>query len=200
MLTDVNSPHQRVIGKSADSKKTLLQGAVEGHVLVKNANAALPLKDPKLVSVFGCDAVNSGRGLTDDYSDTLITNLAKKCSNTIIVIHNAGIRLVDDWVQNGNITPVMFAHLPGQDTGRSLVDLLYGRANPSDKLPYTVTRRLLTTAISCHPPSLRVKYLLFPQDDSPGQFIGYRALTRSILLHILNLDSACLTQFSNILA
>lgn len=260
MPTDVNSPHQRVIGKSADSKEALLQGAIEGHVLVKNTKAALPLKAPKLVSVFGYDAVNadylnvaiagvsqptatqnstlyvaggSGAnsaayvdspleaitrqayedntsvmwdiysqdpdvdptsdvclvlvnaystegfdrpGLTDDYSDTLITNVAQKCSNTVVVIHNAGIRIVDDWIENDNITAVIFAHLPGQDTGRSLVDLLYGRANPSGRLPYTVAKRASDYGDLLAPAEPEGKYWLFPQDDfTEGQFIDYRA-------------------------
>ena len=260
MPTDVNSPHQRVIGKSADSKEALLQGAIEGHVLVKNTNAALPLKAPKLVSVFGYDAVNtdylnvaltgvsqptatqnstlysaggSGAnsaayvdspleainrqayedntsvmwdiysqdpdvdptsdvclvlvnaystegydrpGLTDDYSDTLVTNVAQKCSNTVVVIHNAGIRIVDDWIENDNVTAVIFAHLPGQDTGRSLVDLLYGRANPSGRLPYTVAKKASDYGDLLSPAQPEGKYWLFPQADfTEGQFIDYRA-------------------------
>lgn len=39
------------------SKPVLLQGAIEGHVLVKNVNKALPLNKPRLVSLFGYDAV-----------------------------------------------------------------------------------------------------------------------------------------------
>jgi beta-glucosidase len=35
------------------------------------------------------------RKLQDDYSDGLALNVASSCSNTIVVIRNAGIRLVD---------------------------------------------------------------------------------------------------------
>jgi beta-glucosidase len=34
---------------------------MEGHVLVKNTNSALPLKSPKLLSIFGYDAVAPGK-------------------------------------------------------------------------------------------------------------------------------------------
>lgn len=37
-------------------------------------------------------------GLADPYSDSVIENVAANCSNTIVVIHNAGIRLVDAWL------------------------------------------------------------------------------------------------------
>ena len=56
MPKDPNTEHQRVIARSPASKGTLLQSAIEGHVLVKNTNQALPLKSPRLVSVFGYDA------------------------------------------------------------------------------------------------------------------------------------------------
>jgi hypothetical protein len=35
---------------------------------------------------------------------------------------------------------VLWAGLPGQESGNSLVDVLYGDFNPSAKLPYTIAR------------------------------------------------------------
>lgn len=264
MPSDITAPHQKVVGKSADSKDVLLQGAIEGHVLVKNTNKALPLKAPGLISVFGYDApapdylevslpysttvpefINSTQyvgggsgansaayldapidaiqrqayednssvmwdftsqdpdvdttsdvclvfvndystegadraGLTNDYSDTLITNVASKCANTMVIIHNAGIRVVDTWIENDNITAVIFAHLPGQDTGRALTDILYGRANPSGRLPYTVAKQASDYGAILSPAEPEGKYWLFPQSDfSEGQFIDYRAFDKA---------------------
>ncbi|BCR91138.1 beta-glucosidase [Aspergillus chevalieri] len=262
MPKDVAAEHQRVIATSPDSKGTLLQSATEGHVLVKNTNGALPLKSPRLVSVFGYDAkgpdalqfntinfqssypaiqknhtlwVGGGSGenspayvdapidalqrqayedgssllwnfdsidpqldptsdvclvfinsyatesqdrpgLTDEYSDTLVTNVANKCNNTVVVLHNAGIRLVDAWVDHENVTAVIFAHLPGQDTGRAVVDLLYGRANPSGRLPYTVARKAEDYGSLLQPSQREGDYWLFPQSNfSEGVLIDYRA-------------------------
>jgi len=79
-------------------------------------------------------------GVRDDYSDALVLNIAKQCNNTIVVIHNAGVRLVDQFADNPNVTAIMYAHLPGQDSGRALVSLLYGESNPSGKLPYSVPK------------------------------------------------------------
>jgi len=76
--------------------------------------------------------------LADPYSDELVMNVANNCNNTIVSIHNAGIRVVDAWVDHPNITAVVFSHLPGQDSGRALVELLYGRQSFSGRLPYTV--------------------------------------------------------------
>lgn len=53
MAYDYNVAHTRVNAKNPASKKTIFDGAVEGHVLLKNTNGALPLKAPQMLSLFG---------------------------------------------------------------------------------------------------------------------------------------------------
>ncbi|KAM0542563.1 hypothetical protein ACHAPJ_012734 [Fusarium lateritium] len=289
LAADLWTPHPVVDARNASAKPTLFDGAVEGHVLVKNTNATLPLKNNlKLVSLFGYShkapdknnpepaegmwapwggAVQSanlteinlgflgnlsvtysaiapngtiisggGSGGTawslfsspfdalvtrakedgtalfwdfeswdptvnptseacivagnawasegwdrpavyDDYTDGLINNVADKCKNTIVVFHNAGTRLVDGFIDHPNVTAVIFAHLPGQDSGDALVSLLYGDENPSGRLPYTVARNE-TDYGSTLKPDLTLaphQFQHFPQSDfSEGVFIDYR--------------------------
>jgi beta-glucosidase len=78
--------------------------------------------------------------LQNVYSDDLVVHVADRCQNTIVVIHNAGIRLVDSWIDHPNVTAVIFAHLPGENSGNALVEVMYGRQSPSGRLPYTVAR------------------------------------------------------------
>lgn len=78
--------------------------------------------------------------LSDAASDQLVKNVANKCGNTVVIIHNAWIRLVDNWIEHPNVTAVMYAHLPGQESGDALVDILYGNVSPSGRLPYTVAK------------------------------------------------------------
>lgn len=59
----------------------------------------------------------------------------------MVFIHNAGIRLVDAWIDHPNVTAVMYAHLPGQDAGRALAKLIFGDVSPSGRLPYTVAKK-----------------------------------------------------------
>ena len=247
MAPNLNSPHDYIDAKDPAAKQSMLQQAIEGHVLVKNINGALPLQKPQVVSLFGYGAtvqpiyndnsfefsfnweiannltsnditiegqngivqnppatangvliVGGGSGsntpsyisapydalqarayddnfqlfydftsnnpvveaasdacvvvinayssegwdrttgLLDEASDELITNVASQCSNTIVIIHNAGPRIVDAWIDNPNITAVIFAHLPGQDAGRALASILFGDVSPSGRLPYTL--------------------------------------------------------------
>lgn len=51
-------PHQIVDARSPDSVPVRLDGAIAGHVLVKNSNHALPLKKPIMLSVFGYSATS----------------------------------------------------------------------------------------------------------------------------------------------
>ncbi|KAF2163824.1 glycoside hydrolase family 3 protein [Zasmidium cellare ATCC 36951] len=110
--------------------------------------------------------------LKDDFSDRLINNVAANCTNTIVVIHSAGIRVVDAWIDHPNVTAVVFALLPGQETGNSIVDVLYGDVSPSGRLPFTVAKKeadygsLLNTTLGSGP---------FPQDNfTEGLYIDYR--------------------------
>ncbi|KAH8199034.1 hypothetical protein TruAng_006820 [Truncatella angustata] len=242
-MKNLTLPHEPIDARVPDSRPILLEGAIAGHVLVKNDNNSLPFKGkPKMLSIFGYDAtvprtkntdtvfqlgylsspemaqavlgterhfdqaakggtiVVGGRaganapsyiidplsaiqqraaadgtwvnwdldspnpginaasdaclvfinaistegwdrdGLRDDFSDGLILNVASKCSNTIVVIHTVGVRLVDQWIEHPNVTATIMAHLPGQDSGHALVDLLYGEASFSGKLPYTLAK------------------------------------------------------------
>lgn len=53
---NILAPHKAVNARNPSSKETILNGAIEGHVLVKNTNNALPLKSPQLLSLFGYSA------------------------------------------------------------------------------------------------------------------------------------------------
>ena len=56
MPLDFSAPRTPIYARDPASQPILLQGALEGHVLVKNVNKTLPLNKPKLVSIFGYDA------------------------------------------------------------------------------------------------------------------------------------------------
>ncbi|KAK1060487.1 hypothetical protein LTR74_011833 [Friedmanniomyces endolithicus] len=253
------APHTLVDARNPESADTILQGAVEGHVLVKNVGNTLPLKKPKFLSLFGYDGVAATRNtpttgtkwgfglentqvypngsyfsdaflfatflssepagttgpgvalngtmitgggsgsitpayidapydafqrqayqdrtflawnfvdlnvtvdrasehcivfinaqssegwdrpdLADAGSDQLVEIVASQCNSTIVVLHHAGVQLVDRWIENPNITAVIFGHLPGQDSGRALIEIMYGKQSPSGRLPYTVAKR-----------------------------------------------------------
>ena len=50
------APHAVIDARDPASRPNRLQGAIEGHVLVKNTKNALPLKKPLFLSLYGYDA------------------------------------------------------------------------------------------------------------------------------------------------
>lgn len=115
-------------------------------------------------------------GLRDDFSDGLVLNVARQCANTIVVIHAAGIRLVDQWIEHPNVTATVIAHLPGQDSGEALVQLLYGEAEFSGRLPYTLARNESDYGDVLFPCGLASPDDISPQCDfDEGSYLDYRA-------------------------
>ncbi|KAI1075408.1 glycoside hydrolase superfamily [Whalleya microplaca] len=115
--------------------------------------------------------------LRDDFTDGLIHSVASQCANTIVVFHNAGVRLVDTFIDHPNITAVIFAHLPGQESGKALISLLYGKVNPSGRLPYTIARNESDYGRVLSPDLTLVsdRYGSFPQSNfTEGVFVDYR--------------------------
>ncbi|KAI4861740.1 glycoside hydrolase family 3 protein [Hypoxylon rubiginosum] len=287
MPADLTKPHDIIDARNTSSQQILLDGAIEGHVLLKNVNNTLPLRKPRMLSVFGYSAKNpdqwnyksnggvaawtfggessylgrdtsdgfSGHyyndfsdiapngtlfcgggsgavtpasvsspfdalnaralddrtavfwdfsnpepdvvatsdaclvivnafasegydrpGLRDDYTDGLIRHVADRCGNTVVIFHNAGVRLVDQWIDHPNVTALLFAHLPGEASGRALVSLLYGDANPSGKLPFTVARNESDYEHLAGPDLPEGQFERFPQSDfsREGVLVDYR--------------------------
>ncbi|KAH7056013.1 beta-glucosidase-related glycosidase [Macrophomina phaseolina] len=114
--------------------------------------------------------------LTDEFSDELVKNVATNCSNTVVVVHSAGIRIVDAWIEHENVTAVIFAGLPGQESGHSLVDILYGDVSPSGKLTYTVAKTEEDYGLLLNHTE---DDSFFPQSNfSEGIYIDYRAFDK----------------------
>ena len=110
-----------------------------------------------------------------DNGDVLVTSVSALCNNTILVIHSTGPVLIGNYSRNPNITAILWAGVPGEQSGNSIADVLYGRVNPSAKLPFTLaeTREDYGTDI-LYIPNHGTEA---PQANfTEGVFIDYRAL------------------------
>lgn len=147
---------------------------------VNQAPLVDPITDACIVFINEFSTEGDDRaGLADPWSDVLVTNVANSCSNTIVSIHNAGIRLVNNWINHPNVTAVIYSHLPGQDSGRSLVQVMYGDQSPSGRLPYTVAKNASdygnTLAPSLPSPDINNNTHFYPQSDfTEGVLIDYK--------------------------
>lgn len=68
-----------------------------------------------------------------------VENTAAVCPNVVVVVHGPGVVMMP-WADNENVTAILSAQYPGEETGNSIVDVLWGRAEPSGRLPCTVPK------------------------------------------------------------
>ena len=162
--------------------------AVTAQGAVSQVQDLVPLVDLAIVFV-NADAgegyinVDGNRGDRNNLTlwkqgDELIKNVSAVCNNTIVVMHTVGPVIMADWYDNDNITAILWAGLPGQESGNAIVDVLYGRYNPGGKLPFTMgpTRESYGADVLYQPNNGQFGA---PQDDfTEGVFIDYRALDR----------------------
>jgi beta-glucosidase len=71
----------------------------------------------------------------------LILGVASVCKKTIVVAHLVGPVIVESWIDHPNVKAFINANLPGQESGNSIVDVLFGAVNPSGKLVYTMAKK-----------------------------------------------------------
>ncbi|KAJ6260885.1 Beta-glucosidase [Drechslerella dactyloides] len=105
--------------------------------------------------------------------DALVRAVVENCKATVVVIHSVGTVTVESFVEHKNLKSLIFANLPGQESGNALADILFGDINPSGKMPYTVGKSL-----EDYGPGAPVMYYpnaLEPQANfSEGFYIDYR--------------------------
>ncbi|EEB99923.1 hypothetical protein MPER_00267 [Moniliophthora perniciosa FA553] len=68
---------------------------------------------------------------------SLVEAVAAVNNNTIVVVHSVGpVNL--QWANHPNISSVIYAGAPGEQTGPAAVDVLFGDVNPSGRLPFSI--------------------------------------------------------------
>jgi len=55
-------------------------------------------------------------------------------------VHSVGPLILESWVNHPNVAAVIWAGLGGTETGNALLDVVYGKVNPSSRLPYTIAK------------------------------------------------------------
>ena len=98
--------------------------------------------------------------------DELIAEVCKLNKNTVVVL-NTGSPCLMPWVEEaGSILQCWF---PGQEFGNSLSDIIFGKTNPSGKLPTTFPKSIEDTPAYATYPGKDLQ-----MDYAEGLYIGYR--------------------------
>ncbi|KAK5993956.1 putative beta-glucosidase F [Cladobotryum mycophilum] len=110
--------------------------------------------------------------------DKLVQDAAAKYKNVVVVVHTVGPLVLEKWHDLPSVKAVVIAHLPGQEAGKSLTNVLFGHVSPNGHLPYSITKKeedfpaSVTTLINS-------EFLNQPQDNySEGLYIDYRYLNQ----------------------
>ncbi|KAF1842339.1 glycoside hydrolase family 3 protein [Cucurbitaria berberidis CBS 394.84] len=109
--------------------------------------------------------------------DKLIKDVAAKYANVVVVVHTVGPVILEEWHDLPAVKAILFAHLPGQEAGASLMQVLYGDVSPSGHLPYTLPK-----SESDYPQSVSlVGYQIGqPQDTfTEGLYVDYRHFNKA---------------------
>ncbi|MCR5747694.1 MAG: glycoside hydrolase family 3 C-terminal domain-containing protein, partial [Lachnospiraceae bacterium] len=144
-----------------DIDRTLITKAVNA---AKKSDAAVIFAG--LPDLFESEGYDRTHMRLPENQNTLIEEVLKVQSNVIVVLHN-GSAVEMPWADK--VKGILEMYLGGQNVGSAEYDILYGKVNPSGKLPETFPKKL----------SDNPSYLNFPgyQDKvyySEGVFVGYR--------------------------
>ncbi|CRK20004.1 hypothetical protein BN1723_012015 [Verticillium longisporum] len=109
--------------------------------------------------------------------DDLILYVAENCGSgkgdTVVVIHSVGPVDLEAFIDLPNVKAVLYANLPGQESGDALAEVVFGDVNPNGHLPYTIAKSLKDFGAGG-----QIMYLpngVNPQQDfSEGLYIDYR--------------------------
>lgn len=141
--------------------EAMLQEAVEA---AKNAKAAVVFAG--LPDSFESEGYDRKHLRMPECQNRLIAEVAKVQPNTVVVLHN-GAPVEMPWISN--VKAVVEAYLGGEAVGSAVANVLYGKANPSGRLPETFPFRLSDTPcyLNYGGERDRVEY-------NEGVFVGYR--------------------------
>jgi beta-glucosidase len=173
ILTNTNGETQTICDNYADSQIKSLASQADVAIVFANAQSG-----EGFITIDGNTGDRNNLTLWGG-GDRLINNVTKYCNNTIVVLHTVGAVNVSAWYDNDNVTAIVWAGLPGQESGNALVDVLYGLVNPGGKLPFTFARDRddFGTDVIYEPNNGQFDA---PQDlFSEGVFIDYRHLDQA---------------------
>jgi beta-glucosidase len=140
-LTDLVTP-QEAIKARARQDGTVVESWLNNTLIAESDVTSLwSYRGPDVCLVF---LKSWARGVIDrqtlqlDWNGTqVVESVANACNNTIVITHSAGVNVLP-FPDHPNVTAILLAHYPGQESGNSIADVLYGDVNPSERLPYTI--------------------------------------------------------------
>ncbi|KAB2569402.1 putative beta-glucosidase A [Lasiodiplodia theobromae] len=115
--------------------------------------------------------------------NTLIDTVASSCNNTIVIIHGPSAVQVDTFADHPNVTAILWAGFPGEQSGNAIADVLYGRVNPAGRTPFTWARDVTV--------DYGTDILYYPNNNATG--VPQQDFTEGIFIDYRHFDAANIT-------
>lgn len=115
-----------------------------------------------------------------EFQGDMISQVARRNPNTLVVLHGGGGMNMLPWAEQ--VPAIMHAWYPGQQGGQALAEIVFGRVNPSGKLPITLERRIQDNPSYpsySDPEAYRGPDALTDMTYSEGLYMGYRGYDKS---------------------
>ncbi|TDV50161.1 beta-glucosidase [Pseudomonas graminis] len=120
------------------------------------------------------EGADHGFELPDQQAE-LISYVTKANPNTIVVMHGGGSADMQPWANK--VGASLQAWFPGQQGGQALAEILFGKVNPSGKLPITIDKKIEDNPSYVSypdPAAYRGDNALTEMTYSEGLYMGYR--------------------------
>ena len=112
-----------------------------------------------------------------EYQSQLIQSVAARNPNTIVALHGGTGLKVSDWVDQ--VAGLLHAFYPGQNGGQALAEILFGRVNPSGKLPISMERNIEDNPAYASFPIFDNYGTVLQMSYADDLFLGYRGYERN---------------------
>jgi beta-glucosidase len=172
MIWDPSSPMQAIEAMAPSTKVQFNDGsdASSAAALASSAQVAIVFVNNWSSEGMDLATLNLTDAAHGTDQDALVSAVAAANPNTIVVIESGGA-VVMPWLSQVNA--VLEAWFPGQSGGPAIADLLFGKTNPSGKLPITFPASVsqLPRPDIPQPPDGTTP---FPVNYTEGYNVGYK--------------------------
>lgn len=130
------------VGGNATITSSLSNDLSAGPSAAKGKDLALVFVNADSGELGFYDVVDGNMGDRNDLNlwwegGSLVKAVAAVCSNTVVTVHSVG-PVYMDWSSHPNVTAVIYAGAPGEQTGPSITRVLWGITNPWGRLPFSI--------------------------------------------------------------
>jgi beta-glucosidase len=112
-----------------------------------------------------------------EFQSDLIQSIAKVNPHTVVTMHGGTGLKMSDWIDQ--VPAALHAFYPGQNGGQALAEILFGKVNPSAKLPISIERNIEDNPVYSTFPAFDNQETLKEISYKNDLMLGYRGYEKN---------------------